>query len=274
MSLHLYLKKWTAIGCKPYLTSDEEARVVMINCAALIMAVPAIPYFFIFCILKAYLLAFLIFPFIFLYSAGVLIANHFGARKFAKYLLLLGSSAAVGTFTLLMGQQCGLEFVYIAIGTFAIVAFPPTQKIQQIFALSIPAISFFFLDFFSSRVPPYYHFSPLFFHILFTVSIATSFFVSTMCIRTYMLLWHPKNKETIEAAEHATENKVMENKNLSCREKEIVRLILEGKSNSEIGKSLFISESTVKVHLNKIYKKLEIRSRLELMRLHVAFAET
>lgn len=48
---------------------------------------------------------------------------------------------------------------------------------------------------------------------------------------------------------------------LSEREKEIMRLILEGKSNREIATDLFIAEVTVKKHVSSIYKKLEVNGR-------------
>jgi two-component system, NarL family, nitrate/nitrite response regulator NarL len=51
---------------------------------------------------------------------------------------------------------------------------------------------------------------------------------------------------------------------LSPREIEIVRLLASGLPNKAIGKKLFISEGTVKVHLHNIYEKLQLQSRLAL----------
>lgn len=51
---------------------------------------------------------------------------------------------------------------------------------------------------------------------------------------------------------------------LSERENEIAQLIAEGLSNSEIGERLFISERTVKSHLNTIFNKTGAGSRLKL----------
>lgn len=51
---------------------------------------------------------------------------------------------------------------------------------------------------------------------------------------------------------------------LSVREREVYALVCEGLSNAEIARSLFISESTVKVHLHHIFDKLGIRSRTAL----------
>ena len=51
---------------------------------------------------------------------------------------------------------------------------------------------------------------------------------------------------------------------LSPREIEVIREVLKGSTNSEIAKTLHISEGTVKRHLHTIYKKLKITSRLSL----------
>jgi DNA-binding NarL/FixJ family response regulator len=48
---------------------------------------------------------------------------------------------------------------------------------------------------------------------------------------------------------------------LSTREVEVLRLVAEGKSNPEIGKSLFVAASTVKTHLDRAYAKLGVSDR-------------
>lgn len=50
---------------------------------------------------------------------------------------------------------------------------------------------------------------------------------------------------------------------LSDRECEVMTLIARGRSNSEIGTELFVSEKTVKNHVNRIYAKVGARSRSE-----------
>lgn len=50
---------------------------------------------------------------------------------------------------------------------------------------------------------------------------------------------------------------------LSPRQKEVFDLILNGKSNKEITAVLHIGLSTLKTHINQIYKILEIKSRRE-----------
>ena len=50
---------------------------------------------------------------------------------------------------------------------------------------------------------------------------------------------------------------------LSERELEVLALVASGKSNQEIASSLFVSLSTVKTHINNLYRKLEARSRTQ-----------
>ena len=50
---------------------------------------------------------------------------------------------------------------------------------------------------------------------------------------------------------------------LSARQREVFDLILQGKSNKEITAMLYIEQSTLKTHINQIYKILEIKNRRE-----------
>jgi DNA-binding NarL/FixJ family response regulator len=52
---------------------------------------------------------------------------------------------------------------------------------------------------------------------------------------------------------------------LTQREREIVRLIVDGASNKEVASSLNISERTVKGHLSNVFQKLGVTDRLKLM---------
>ena len=50
---------------------------------------------------------------------------------------------------------------------------------------------------------------------------------------------------------------------LSPREQEIVRLIARGASNKEIGRDLGIAETTVKIHVQHVLRKLGLSSRVQ-----------
>jgi DNA-binding CsgD family transcriptional regulator len=53
-------------------------------------------------------------------------------------------------------------------------------------------------------------------------------------------------------------------KTLTGREKEIARLVAQGKRNETIARELFLSNRTVGNHLQSIYRKMNINSRGEL----------
>ncbi len=53
---------------------------------------------------------------------------------------------------------------------------------------------------------------------------------------------------------------------LTRRELEILRLVAEGYSNSQLAKMLWVTEQTVKFHLSNIYRKLEVSNRTEASR--------
>jgi DNA-binding NarL/FixJ family response regulator len=50
---------------------------------------------------------------------------------------------------------------------------------------------------------------------------------------------------------------------LTKREVEVLRLISQGLSNREIARTLWIAESTAKVHVHHVLEKLDVRSRTE-----------
>ena len=53
------------------------------------------------------------------------------------------------------------------------------------------------------------------------------------------------------------------NHELTDREEEVLKLVVQGKTNREIGYELEISEKTVEKHLNNVFEKLDVRSRVE-----------
>jgi len=52
---------------------------------------------------------------------------------------------------------------------------------------------------------------------------------------------------------------------ISQRERDIAGLLMQGKSNKEIADSLFIAPNTVKNHIHSLFRKLQVKSRFQLM---------
>jgi DNA-binding NarL/FixJ family response regulator len=54
---------------------------------------------------------------------------------------------------------------------------------------------------------------------------------------------------------------------LSARQREILQLVAEGLTNAQIGKRLFLTESTIKQHLRGVYKTLGVENRTQAAKL-------
>jgi DNA-binding CsgD family transcriptional regulator len=66
-----------------------------------------------------------------------------------------------------------------------------------------------------------------------------------------------------KASKLATGNRRSESEPVTRREKEVLNLVAQGLTNKEIAQTLFISESTAKVHVRNILRKLGARTRTE-----------
>ncbi|WP_020006352.1 response regulator [Salinicoccus albus] len=70
---------------------------------------------------------------------------------------------------------------------------------------------------------------------------------------------HPNILEVIDQGGDMPHEKNL----LSAREIEVLKEIVRGKSNKEIGETLFVSEKTVKTHVSHILNKLEVTDRTQ-----------
>jgi ATP/maltotriose-dependent transcriptional regulator MalT len=62
---------------------------------------------------------------------------------------------------------------------------------------------------------------------------------------------------------------------LTPREQEVLSLVAQGLSNDDIARSLFVTRSTVKVHVHHVLKKLGVQTRLQaVLKARAAFDET
>lgn len=78
-----------------------------------------------------------------------------------------------------------------------------------------------------------------------------------------------KEKELIPQADRIEQRQANSDQTfmatLSKREHEVMQLVAQGLRNKEIGKAMYVSESTIKSHVYNIFKKLEVDSRVGLI---------
>ena len=99
--------------------------------------------------------------------------------------------------------------------------------------------------------------------VLLLISIAL-IWIKIEEVKTDNLIKLIKNKKIVNQPK--TENQLDE---LSSKQKQVFDLIVTGKSNKEIMDELCIELSTLKTHINKIYKILGITSRQEIKKLKI-----
>jgi DNA-binding NarL/FixJ family response regulator len=57
----------------------------------------------------------------------------------------------------------------------------------------------------------------------------------------------------------------MPRETLTSREHEVLLEIIRGRSNAEIGRELYVAEKTVKTHVTRILRKLDLRDRVAVV---------
>lgn len=80
-------------------------------------------------------------------------------------------------------------------------------------------------------------------------------------------LWLSKNYSNIYAKTDTIIAKLASKHDLTVRQSEIIKFIIDGSKNKEIGQKLFIAENTVKKHRQELYKKLNVKNVAELIKL-------
>jgi len=131
---------------------------------------------------------------------------------------------------------------------------PRDQKLARYFLIAfLPQIVYSFIDFFLLRRVLFQitHFSYALFSVFVFVDLCTHFFR------------HYSRELDISYAKELLQAKYM----LSDREIEVVELLVQGLTNQNISYQLHISVNTVKSHVKRIYKKLGVSNRLQLINL-------
>jgi DNA-binding CsgD family transcriptional regulator len=79
--------------------------------------------------------------------------------------------------------------------------------------------------------------------------------------------WHERAAADLRATgEHVPRREPDDREQLTPQELQIATLVAEGMTNREIGAQIFLSPKTVEYHLTRVYRKLDLHSRAELIR--------
>lgn len=128
-------------------------------------------------------------------------------------------------------------------------------RVKGLAVLYLVILTFYFgLSFFMR-----YHFYITlgYFSLHFVINLPPLFY-----LRNYLARSH-----TVPSPEYGDDDtlvRVFEERGLSGREREVVQLLIRGKSNKDIEGELYISINTVKNHISNIYRKFGVKNRLQL----------
>lgn len=87
-------------------------------------------------------------------------------------------------------------------------------------------------------------------------------------------VWIDNSKLKAVIHGQSLQNKSLGHETLSKKEREIVQLVAGGHKNKEIAGKLGISEQTVKAHLSRIFRKVNVTCRSQLVPLALTFKPT
>jgi DNA-binding NarL/FixJ family response regulator len=100
--------------------------------------------------------------------------------------------------------------------------------------------------------------------VLITILIVLSSFLVALYFRMANNKISNLTTQIKEQAKDNSEGFKAQLNELTPRQREVYELIVLGRTNKEIRSELFIEQSTLKSHINQIYRKLDINSRREL----------
>ena len=102
-------------------------------------------------------------------------------------------------------------------------------------------------------------------HFVILVGITAILYMASVLLffRVYLYIYQPKAKQP--RSEQEIFNRFSARHDLSGREREVLRFLLEEKTNKEIAEELSISEGTVKYHIHNLLQKTSCRNRVGLI---------
>lgn len=102
-------------------------------------------------------------------------------------------------------------------------------------------------------------------HFMLLLAVSAVLFIAAVILflKIYQILYI--EKYVYQASESEIFNRFSAQYDLSAREREVLRMLLSEKTNTEIAEELSISEGTVKYHIHNLLQKTGCRNRIALL---------
>ena len=235
--------------------SDAIKRIILANKIALVFLVASFPFMAAIFYAKLYMLSFAV-PINMILFVLTLFLNKQGQFLYAKFVLYFSILISIYFYAGMLGEYSGIQYVYLSIMGFGFGIFDSKHRSLQYWTSILPIAGFlllYFTDFafFYTIVLTQRELSPIY---------ITSILLIFAIIWLTIIFFDQSNTFYKKSLKD-----VLLTYQLSEREGEVFLHILNGQSNKSISDQLFIEEGTVKNHLTNIYRKLNVKSRNELM---------
>ena len=195
-------------------------------------------------------------PFTMSLFAISIILNKFDKQEIAAWWLTMCITAAVCLYSLIFSNQAGIQFIFFPLMITPAILLKSSYRKLSFLCMFIISLLYLGLEFF--KYP----------RILNLNVTDYQFWIMRLCLLVDALLLifiiFYFNVKMFHYVDVVLQHFLKINK-LTRRESEVAVAVLKDMSLKKIVESLFIEESTVKTHMKNIYKKLNIKSRLELI---------
>lgn len=103
-------------------------------------------------------------------------------------------------------------------------------------------------------------------NIVFSVFLKFTPFIFIVSISVFEIVIFYKSYFAVPIKQNSKEltKKFIKDFNITSREQEIIKELLNGKTNKELAETFFVTEKTIEAHLAHIYKKTGVKNRFEL----------
>ncbi len=240
-------------------TDDDlefSKNLVLTNQLLLLIIAVSSPYIILFILLgaKIYGLCVAILDVIFLVC---LFLNHKRLLLISRLLFINSLTFIIFCYASIFGPSSGLQFSLLIAFSISFIVFEKNQKIWKLLSCTFPILSFCLLEIYNYAFFFHFELTPLQYKflsclVIFCVALMIGFIIQFL-LKINRLLFSMTRQLTMFPI-------------LTKRECEVASVLVEGKTNKEISKVLFIEETTVKNHLQNIYSKLNVNTRLELLK--------
>lgn len=203
------IKRAINFGTNGNLSDNINRRIILTNQASLIIAFGSFPFFFIFHIANAPLVANLVLPVVisFLICIGL---NYFSLHRLSKLGVILFPCIAILFYSSSVGKECGIQLVCFALSAMALVVFDPEQKKEMLGAFLIPIATIFFLELTHYSLFEKIKILPIYVHLVYLSILFVTFSILFLTVQFYFI----STQEAEKKLKESNQNLLNSNKNL------------------------------------------------------------